>query len=103
MNWPPWVSKRAYDEVVRQRDRLEEQNDRLVDHAMRMDRIEHGTSEVAPSGEPKEPMSDEVIAEIRRWKGKGTQYDMTMEAKRLYALPGATHESVLAALRQNED
>ena len=44
----PWISRAAYLEVCRQRDRLEAQNDALLAHVVRMDRIEHGAPELAP-------------------------------------------------------
>jgi len=100
MNWWPWVSRRAYDEVVRQRDRLELQNDKLFDHGIRMDRREHGLGEVQPSGKPKPELSDDVVAEIRRWSSTLTKEQLTKEAQRLYA-SGKTNEEVLDAIKQD--
>ena len=101
MNWL-WVSRRAFDEVVRQRDRLETQNDKLVEHITRMDRTEHGLVETQPSGKPREPMSPEVLNEIKRWKSPGSRTIMTHEAQKLYAQDKDDNE-VLAALRQSNE
>jgi len=49
MKWP-WISRRAFDIVVEQRDNLAEQYEKLLDHITRMDRNEHGLTET-----PREP------------------------------------------------
>ena len=44
MRWP-WVSRLAYETVVSERDRLRAQNDELVDHFKRVDRVANGMTE----------------------------------------------------------
>ena len=98
MNWWPWVSRRAFDLVVKQCDRLEAQNDSLLEHVKRMDRIEHGVGELQPEAKPKEPLSDEIIHEIRRWARVDTREELTRQALTLRA-QGKTDEEILDALR----
>jgi len=58
MKWP-LVSRRAYDLLMDERDRLREQVDKLLDHIKRTDRVEHGMGEVPrPQKPPLEPMPD---------------------------------------------
>lgn len=62
----PWVSRLAYESVRDERDRLRTQNDTLVEHVTRMDRLEHGAPELIPERRKKaDPMSEEVA----RWIG----------------------------------
>lgn len=101
MNWP-WVSRLAYNVVREENDRLRTQNDGLIDHLTRMDRREHGLGETQPSAKPREPMSPEVLAEIKRWKRPGTRTMRLHDAQRLYA-QGKDHNEVLAALREGDE
>ncbi len=52
MKWP-WVSRRAYDVLIDERDRLRVQNAELLEHVQRMDRVEHGVAET-----PRKPRED---------------------------------------------
>ena len=62
MRWP-WVSRRAYDAVVDQKDALLDQNSKLIDHLSRKSRFEAGMSETPrPPPKVREPMP-EVLRE----------------------------------------
>jgi hypothetical protein len=62
MTWP-WVSRRAYDAVVDQKDALLDQNSKLIDHLSRKSRFEAGMSETPrPPPKVREPMP-EVLRE----------------------------------------
>jgi hypothetical protein len=61
VRWP-WVSRAAFDVVVDERDRLRGQVEKLQEHVIRMDRVEHGTSEVPREPRPAmEPMPKELL------------------------------------------
>ena len=62
MIWP-WVSRRAYDAVIDQKDALLDQNSKLIDHLSRKSRFEAGMSETPrPPPKTREPMP-EVLRE----------------------------------------
>ncbi len=87
----PWVSKRAYHEVCRQRDRLEAQVDRMLVHVTAMDRIDHGLKELTPERQkPKEPMPAVIREELAAW---GAQREfLAKQVERLYAETGDWEE-----------
>jgi len=62
IRWP-WVSRRAYDVLVDERDRLRTQNDMLLDHVKRIDRTEHGLGELP---RPQRPVVDPMPTELRK-------------------------------------
>ena len=74
MKWP-LVSRRAYDFVV-------EQNDRLMQHVIRMDRVEHGLTELQPEKKKREPVPDGVMNLIGGFASPNTQTMMLNEAKK---------------------
>ncbi len=55
IRWP-WISRRAYDVVIDERDRLRAVNDQLMEHLTRMHRVEHGVAETprAPKAKAEE-------------------------------------------------
>jgi hypothetical protein len=58
MKWP-WVSRRAYDAVVDQKDVLLDQNSKLIEHLSRKSRFEAGMSETPrPPPKMREPMPE---------------------------------------------
>jgi len=62
IHWP-WVSRLAFEQVASERDRLRVQNDQLLDHLRRVDRAEHGMSEVPREPrQPQEPMPKSLRA-----------------------------------------
>jgi len=67
MKWP-WVSRRAYDLVVEERDYLRQQVERLQEHHQRIDRIEHGVAEV-PRRErpPMQPIPKSFLDKLNAW------------------------------------
>lgn len=82
----PYVSRRAFDLVMAERDRVVAQNERLTEHIMRMDRLEHGVGEIQPELKPPpEPMTQDVVDWIRRWDSPITREELTRQAERLYA------------------
>lgn len=84
MNWP-WVSRLAYDEACNARDRALAQVDDLLKHVTRMDRLEHGVSELAPGDLPKpDPMPDDLTAYILAWETPDTRASLEEAAWRLH-------------------
>jgi len=63
MKWP-LVSRRAFDIVLDERDRLRARNDELHDSMIRIQRVRHGMKE-APRPEPK-PVVVQIPAEVRK-------------------------------------
>lgn len=68
MTWQlPWVSRRAYEQIISERDRLiahvsrlEARIDGLVDQVVRIQRATQGMSEVPREPKPMKPMPDEI-------------------------------------------
>ena len=92
MTWP-LVSRRAFDLVVDERDRLRAQNDRLIEHQNRIERREAGLPEVPREKRPVQPMP----RTLRRWiEGHGTpeiRRALMQEAHKRYA-GGQSWESI---------
>jgi hypothetical protein len=58
----PWVSRRALDLALAEGERLRAQNDQLLAHVTRMDRVEHGLGEVPKGKRPdREPFPDDLL------------------------------------------
>ena len=68
MNWP-LVSRRAYDAVLDERDRLRKVNDDLTDHLTRLVRTSNGLTERKIEPKAPDPMPREVQAAILKWPG----------------------------------
>lgn len=67
MKWP-WVSRLAYDTIAADRDRLREENARLLEHVTRMDRIEHGVGETPRQPRaPIEPIPKDLYEHIQKF------------------------------------
>jgi len=81
MTWWPWVSRRAFDLVVAENDRLRTQVDGLIDHVKRIDRIEHGVGEVPRPARPTyDPMPKELVDHINGWQHPGVSRDLRNRA-----------------------
>ncbi len=64
MRWP-WVSRRAYDTVIDQKDALLDQNSKLIEHLSRKSRFEAGMSETPrPPPKVREPMPEALRENI---------------------------------------
>jgi hypothetical protein len=64
MKWP-WVSRRAYDTVVEERNYLRDQMAWLLMHVQRMDRVEHGVPEAPRMPRPVlEPIPRSLLSFI---------------------------------------
>jgi hypothetical protein len=126
MRWP-WVSRRAYDQVVAERDRalemiimetvskqahemlqaecarIVEQNDRLIEHLTRMDRLEHGVTE-EPRLPRKQipPMPNEIRDYIKGFASDQVRREIQRTAYMEYREAG-DWEGVLNKLRRQED
>ena len=73
IKWP-WVSRLAYDTVAAERDRLRDQNDKLIDHITRIDRASQGLTETPRQPKPQqEPMPAELREYIMSFPNKGYQ------------------------------
>lgn len=85
MSWP-WVSRRAYDLLLHDVERLETQNDKLIDDLTRQRRVEAGMTETPrPERKPLEPMPYELQQHIKGWGGAGTQRMQRGQAYRRHA------------------
>lgn len=80
MNWP-WVSRRAYDEVLRQRDRLEAREDQLLDQIVRMSRVDRGMAEVAPVRKEPDPFPEGVIDIINGFESPATRATLVAQCR----------------------
>lgn len=95
MRWP-WVSRFAYDTLAAERDRLREDNAKLLDHVTRIDRREHGLPEtVRPEREPMDAMPESLKLKIERFEDSRIQTTQTREAyrRRAKGVPWATIEA----------
>ena len=97
MTWP-WVSRRAYDEVVSQRDALRGEVSELLAHVTRMDRVEHGRPEVPKDPKPRVILSEEIRTAISRYDSGSTQRLVEEDVRR--ALEDGTPEPVVLSQLQ---
>lgn len=104
MNWP-WVSRRAYDVVIDERDRLREQNDALLDHIRRVDRIEHGVPELPRQPRPAfEPMPQELLHYINSYGDERFQKMQRDEAYKRHHKLGQPWSRIMAeVMGEDED
>ena len=102
MKWP-WVSRRAYDVLESERDRLREQNDALFDHFKRMDRVEHKLGEaVRPPRPEPEPMPILVRNYIKGFANPQIQKTVEEQCKRRYR-NGESWAKILKEIQQSEE
>lgn len=101
MKWP-WVSRRAYDLLENERDRLREQNDQLFEHLQRIDRVEHKLPETprAPRRE-LEPMPKPVRDHIDSFADRKIQAEMRKECLHRHA-NGEAWEKIIADIQKKE-
>ena len=82
MNWP-LVSRRAYDLLAHQMQRLEAQNDKLIEDLTRQSRFEKGMAETPrPERKQLEPMPRDLHDWIRGWANPATQKMQRAQAYR---------------------
>ena len=94
MNWP-WVPRLAYEGVVADRDRLLAQNKELLDHITRMDRVEHGMTEVPRQQRPPtEPIDKELLAFINSHGSPEIRNQMLEEALRRHHKHGVPYSEI---------
>ena len=68
-----------------ERDRLREQNDRLLEHLARMDRVEHGVSEQPRPAKPAlEPMPDDLKRYIDGYANSSQRGELRKQANKRY-------------------
>lgn len=93
MRWP--VSRLAYDAVCSERDRLREQNDKLVDSLTRLARVEHGLKEkpLEPRVQPEDNVPDPIRNLIRNFSSERVRVDQLERAKRAHA-DGSTWQEI---------
>lgn len=80
------IDRSAYDTVCDERDRLQAQNDKLLDHVSRMDRLEHGVGETAK--QPRAdllPMPVELREHIEGWDNPSVRKNMRDTTLRRHA------------------
>lgn len=80
----PLVSRLAYDEACRARDRAESQVDTLLDHVRRVERVERGMTEMPRQQKPAEVMPDDMIAYVQGWGSPETQSSVEDGLWKLY-------------------
>ncbi len=68
MRWP-LVSRRAYDVLLDERDRLRAANDQLTEHLVRMHRVEHGVAETPRA--PRPPVEEMPKSLVDYFDGLG--------------------------------
>lgn len=86
MKWP-LVSRRAYDQIADERDRLRQRNDELQDQLIRIARRNNRMSETTPKPrerKSREKIPDEVKAEIEAWDSPATQSLLKTRARQLF-------------------
>jgi hypothetical protein len=93
----PWVSRLAWDLVVEELRRVREQNDRLVEHITRMDRVEHGLGEHPVKVRTLEPMPKEVYEKIREYESSQVRAQVEREAQALHR-QGVAWQEILERL-----
>ena len=96
----PWVSRRAFDEVSRQRDRLEAQNDKLVEQIVRMGRVEHGMTELPAEKRAPDPVPDAIRNLIAGFQSSQTQANMIAQVERLHR-KGDSWEKIETFIRES--
>jgi hypothetical protein len=99
MTWP-WVSRRAYDEVCRQRDRMEAREAEIVDQLVRMSRVSQGMTEIKPTIKPPDPMPDALTRLIGGFSSSGVQAQMTEQCLKQRRL-GETWENIERFIRDS--
>lgn len=95
MKWP-WIARSAFDQlaetcrlVIVDRDRLRDQNDQLVEHLTRMDRVEHGIGEaVRPPRQDIPPMPQEIRKYVNGFASPGIRRETTSAAYQLFKMQG---------------
>ncbi len=81
MKWP-WISRRAYDIVLDERDRLRAVNDQLTEHLVRMHRVEHGVAYTPrPPRAPVEEMPKSLVDYFAGLGGTPTAKHLEREVK----------------------
>jgi len=88
MKWP-WVSRRAFDMVTDERDRLRAQNESLIDALTRMQRFQMGmTEKPKENGRKMEPMPAPLKAHFDAIGNRSIRQHQMAEAYRRYAREG---------------
>lgn len=96
----PWIARTAYNVVLDERDRLRAQNDELLGHVVRMDRVEHGKPEIAPERkQPSEPMPREIMNVITGFGSHATRQRLENEAWAVYRQHGSWN-TVMSRLKE---
>jgi hypothetical protein len=93
MKWP-WVSRGAFEAVCGERDRLIEQNGKLLDHVKRVDRAEHGLAEVPREPRKKiESMPDDLAEHLNAFADPSIRRAQRNEAYKRH-LAGESWEAI---------
>jgi hypothetical protein len=101
MKWP-WVSRRAFDMVVEERDRLRVMNDQLMDHVKRINRVEHGLGELPRAKrEPIETMPKQLRDYIDGFASAPLRVELRDLAFQR-RIDGESWEEIIATLMQGE-
>lgn len=100
----PWVSRRAYDLLLHDVERLEAQNDKLIDTITRQRRFEAGMAETPrPERKPLEPMPYELQEYIKGWASAATQKMQRSQAYRRHHRGEPWDEIMDDMMREDEE
>ena len=103
MKWP-LISRRAYDILLRDKERLEAQNDKLMDNLTRQRRYEAGMAETPrPERKPAEPMPDELRQYIGGWPSKTRKLQMNSAYRRYRSGQGESWPDIMADMMREDE
>ena len=84
MNFLPWVSRRAFDEVCGERDLLRNEKVQLIAELVGLTRVRHGLREKRKEERPPpEPVPEEIRALINRWESASSRRQMMLQVNTL--------------------
>jgi len=97
------VAKLAYDTALDERDRLREKNDELTGHLTRMDRIDRGLGEnPKPPRAPIEPMPKDLLEYCNSYASRSLAKNMRDVAYRRHARGESWQDIMLDVMREEE-
>lgn len=103
MKWP-LVSRRALDLLTAERDRLLEQNAKLLDHVTRIDRREHGLPEVPKAPRPPaQPMPDTLSDYINGYANASIRKELRDRCLRRHHTQGVAWDIIERDVRKEDE
>ena len=100
----PLISRRAYDILLRDKERLEAQNDKLMDNLTRQRRYEAGMAETPrPERKPAESMPHALRQYIGRWPPKTRKLQMNPAYRRYRSGQGESWPEIMADMMREDE